>query len=495
MKKLSLFLILTFLSFSLTAQLNNLFDQIYVYEVDQTDIGFGASADMEGSVAVIGAKDLTGSRRKGAVRIFYQDQGGIDNWGYLKQVQSPDLASGDMMGGSIDLYGDTFITGAIGTNSGVGAAYIFSKDQGGPDNWGQVQRLSPPNNNISNFGNSVAMNDNYIAVGAHKQNQGAGVVYIYTSTKKADGTRDYALSQTITAPSSSYYAFGETVLLQDGKLIVGSIGFDTGDVGGGRVYVYTFQNGQWTLVNTVTPDVDDSTGYFGSALALSGDYLFVGAPHQNGWGEAFAYKHDGSEYQQIANLKIDGLEPFDTYRFGASFGIYNNFLMVGAPWSGKHGGNIGQVIIYTFKDDNVTNTGLEVPFDFNNQFPNLQFGTKIGITGNFIVVTALADITNDVAKAAFYKISETSLLPIKKESSQLTVYPNPSLGNQLLTIASDEAINAVEIINMIGQRVFNKQYESKDKLQQIDLPNLPQGSYIINVRSLNNIKTNHLMVR
>ena len=49
-----------------------------------------------------------------------------------------------------------------GTN--VGAGYVFKKDEGGSDNWGQIKKLTPGSNSdnyrLGEF--SLDINDNYI---------------------------------------------------------------------------------------------------------------------------------------------------------------------------------------------------------------------------------------------------------------------------------------------------------------------------------------------
>ena len=88
---------------------------------------------------------MTMALNSGSAYIFYRDQGGADNWGQVKKLTASDGAANDYFGFSVSISGDTAIVGAYGDDdNGVnsGSAYIFSRDQGGADNWGEVKKLT-----------------------------------------------------------------------------------------------------------------------------------------------------------------------------------------------------------------------------------------------------------------------------------------------------------------------------------------------------------------
>jgi spore coat protein U-like protein len=86
----------------------------------------------------------------GSAYIFYKDQGGTDNWGQVKKIVASDRATNDYFGYSVSINGNIVVVGAYqededasgaNTTSNAGSAYIFYKDQGGVDNWGQAKKL------------------------------------------------------------------------------------------------------------------------------------------------------------------------------------------------------------------------------------------------------------------------------------------------------------------------------------------------------------------
>src|SRR5947208_2334140 len=78
----------------------------------------------------------------GAAYIFERNQGGAENWGQVKKLTASDGARGDGFGSSVSINADKVVVGASSKNVYTGAAYIFERNQGGAENWGQVQKLT-----------------------------------------------------------------------------------------------------------------------------------------------------------------------------------------------------------------------------------------------------------------------------------------------------------------------------------------------------------------
>ncbi len=88
---------------------------------------------------------------------------------WVKKVLAPDGAAGDSFS-PVGVSGSTLIVGAwldddLGADSG--AAYIFSQNQGGEDNWGQVKKLTALDGDVNDFfGFAVAIDSDLAVVGA-----------------------------------------------------------------------------------------------------------------------------------------------------------------------------------------------------------------------------------------------------------------------------------------------------------------------------------------
>ena len=90
--------------------------------------------------------------------------------------------------------GDTAIVGARledEKGSNAGAAYIFERNQGGADNWGEVTKLTAFDGQAFDlFGISVAISGDSAIVGAFGEDEkggAAGAAYIYADATDTDG--------------------------------------------------------------------------------------------------------------------------------------------------------------------------------------------------------------------------------------------------------------------------------------------------------------------
>jgi hypothetical protein len=64
---------------------------------------------------------------------------------------------------SVAIAGDKALIGASG---GTGSAYLYERNQGGANNWGEIQKLTAADNpNDTDFGASVAIGGNTLLVG------------------------------------------------------------------------------------------------------------------------------------------------------------------------------------------------------------------------------------------------------------------------------------------------------------------------------------------
>src|SRR6202023_2237809 len=145
-----------------------------VIELTATDTAsgdqFAYSIKISGDTAVVGAyqknSSITGTAT-GAAYIFERNQGGANNWGQVQELTAGDPAVSDQFGFSVGINVDTVVIGAENKNLGTGAAYIFERNKGGAENWGQVQELTAGDAAVSDqFGISVGIGGDTAVIGA-----------------------------------------------------------------------------------------------------------------------------------------------------------------------------------------------------------------------------------------------------------------------------------------------------------------------------------------
>jgi hypothetical protein len=242
----------------------------YLENSNQTTITNGATASADNSAS-----------NAGAVYIFRRT--GV-NWAQEAYLKAPNAEAYDYFGYSVAVSGDTVAVGAYyeasnqttitngatastdNSTPGAGAVYIFRRTG---VNWAQEAYLKAPNaDEYDNFGNSVAVSGDTVAVGAiyEASNQttitngatastdnstpGAGAVYIFRRTS-VTWTQDAYLK----APNADEYDnFGYSVAVSGDTVAVGA---------------YREGSNQTTITNGATASADNSASSAGAV------YIFV----------------------------------------------------------------------------------------------------------------------------------------------------------------------------------------------------------------------------
>jgi hypothetical protein len=97
---------------------------------------FGAPVDIDGQHAIVGAGDE-------AAYVFVADDGGARRRTEVAKLESPDPVSCGF-GRGVGISGNAAIVGGFAPDNGRGqqpaTAYVFGRDQGGPENWGLLRK-------------------------------------------------------------------------------------------------------------------------------------------------------------------------------------------------------------------------------------------------------------------------------------------------------------------------------------------------------------------
>ncbi|SDD83254.1 Por secretion system C-terminal sorting domain-containing protein [Dyadobacter soli] len=205
---------------------------------------FGGRVAISGEYVVVSAysDDNSGTgpalQHSGSAYIFKQGQGGTNNWGLVKKITAPVIMESATFGSAISIDGDHLVVGApnemIKTESTteyvVGAAYLFSKNNGGADQWGLQKKLTADLRLRASFGASVAIKGSSIAVGGYAENldyknenpvETAGAAWVFSENR--GGIGNWGQTSKITAPDRHEgEVFGNAIALNETQIIVGS---------------------------------------------------------------------------------------------------------------------------------------------------------------------------------------------------------------------------------------------------------------------------------
>jgi len=318
----------------------------------------------------------------GAVYVFHSDAAGT--WVQEAYLKASNTGAGRAFGHSIALDGDTLVVGAhledsaaTGINGDetdtsavdAGAVYVFVRD--GTGTWTQQAYIKASNTGaFDNFGVSVALSGDTLAVGAHQEDSSAsgvdadqadngsadaGAVYVFTRDVDGNWTQQAYVKASNTDPGDR---FGSAVALSQDTLVVGapneagkSSGIDGNEgsnnsADAGAAYAFSRDGaGVWAQQAYVKASNTDSGDNFGETVTLSGDTFVVGAPREDSAaigvdgpqnsnralnsGAAYVFGRDGSgTWSQQAYLKASNTGSQD--QFGRAVTNYGDFIAVGA---------------------------------------------------------------------------------------------------------------------------------------------------------------------
>ena len=280
---------------------------------------FGFSVSVDGNTAIVGAYlDDEGGGASGAAYIFSRNSGGANNWGQVKKLIASDSAEADLFAESVSVDGDTAIVGSRfhdDVASDTGSAYIFSRNSGGTDNWGEVKKLSASDAAANdNFGTSVAVDGDIAIVGARNDDDAgsaSGSAYIFS--RNQGGADNWGEVKKLTASDAATPdQFGFSVSVSGDTAIVGAR--NDSDAGSQSGSAYSFSRNQggadnWGEVKKLTASDAAATDHFGAYVSVSADTAIVGAAFDDDAGT-----NSGSAYIFLnigAAVFQDGFETGD----------------------------------------------------------------------------------------------------------------------------------------------------------------------------------------
>lgn len=224
----------------------------------------------------------------GSVYIFSRNLGGTDNWGEVKKITASDPSDSAEFGVSVAIDGDLLIAGAMG--DGKGSAYIFARNQGGINNWGQVKKIVPSNiGSLSGFGTEVDISGDNIIVGCYDYS-GAADLYVFIFSRNAGGKDNWGESTRLhDTEFTGRGKFGYALKISGNTAVIGNIKSSNGVSWDGVVNVYSCNAGgqdQWDLVQQHTVFQSDDYRYVSrETVSFSENFIFIGDPHADDNGE------------------------------------------------------------------------------------------------------------------------------------------------------------------------------------------------------------------
>ncbi|MEQ8623451.1 MAG: T9SS type A sorting domain-containing protein [Vicingaceae bacterium] len=485
---------------------------------------FGFSVAISGDYAIVGAyledEDTTGGNTLSSAGAAYILKNISGTWTEVQKLVPSDRGAADEFGFSVAISGNYAIVGAIGededttggnTLSSAGSAYIFRNNLG---SWTEVQKLVASDRNFDDgFGYSVAITRDYAIIGARSEDQDtlgrntiaqAGSAYIFENN-----TGTWSELQKIVASDRGIFDFfGSSVAISNDYAIVGAIYEDQDTSGGntladaGSAYIFKNNSGTWSQAQKLVASDRSSADYFGWSVAISGDFVIVGAigeDHDTSGanaisdaGSAYIFSFSSGAWHEEQKLVASDRGANDN--FGNSVAISGETAIVGAPLEDQDtsGANLlteaGSAYIFKKSLGAWSEVQKIVASD---REANDYFGYAVAISGDYVIVgarlededTTGSNTRNSAGSAYIFNKSLTVGIAESSFGELLKVYPNPTKGDFSIDLGNTYENTQVFITDITGRLV-----ESKTLTQSrvLDLSiEAPAGIYLVSIQAGN----------
>jgi hypothetical protein len=263
---------------------------------------FGYAVTMQGDIAVVSAVPAPITSNPGRAYVFLRNG---QQWLEIQQLFSVSLANGDGFGTVLDMHGDSIAVGAPGSNGGVGASYVFRRENGVYE---EQARFTPPLPGASNTFDQVSIKGDVLAIGDYNRNS----VFVYRRTGIS-----WSLQQTLTGGSEAW--FGVSVAVDAARIAVGAA-YEDGNAAAseGAAYIFDFDGASWNQSARLTALDGQGVNRFGRSLDLAGDAVIIGAQGDDNAegvdaGAAYVFTRAGASWNQTRKVSFGEESPASAF--------------------------------------------------------------------------------------------------------------------------------------------------------------------------------------
>lgn len=375
---------------------------------------FGGSTDVSGDTAIVGA-NYDGSQ-SGSAFIYQRQSDGT--WIETAKLTASDAADYDQFGHSVAIDGGYAIVGA--PYHGLydhGAAYVFERQAGGE--WLEVALLQDADAaNYDNFGRSVAISGDEVVVAAPYDDdlgQDAGKANVFKRSPEGVWAESAVLKADF--DGVSWDNFGHSVAIAEDAIAIGAIGTDSAGDNTGSVYVFERIAGDvWGQATWLIADDAAAWDQFGWSVDVDGSALIIGSLNDDDLGtdsgSAYVFRRQevGVWAYEAKLLASDGA---GGYRFGQGVRLDSGMAAVSAPSASWAMG-----VTYVFVDEGDGAWSFDQQLVSEDAMSNDFAGLGLALDAGIVVVGVPADDErgNDAGAAVVYELqgakgwSETATL-------------------------------------------------------------------------------------
>ena len=228
------------------------------------------------------------------------------------------------------------------------------------------------------------------------------IIFLGGLAPKASGD---ALAKLVASDAAEGDYFGGSVAVSGDLVVVGVSGDDHAGAYSGSAYVFRMTNASWTQVAKLVASDAAEGDEFGESVAISGDLVVVGAYGNDAAGSdsgsvyVFRTTNGGASWTETAKLVASDGAKWEY--FGRSVAISGDLVVVGAVADDDDDSNPGSAYVFRTTDDGAswTQTAKLLASD---AAAGDRFGDPVAIRGDLVVVGAFGDDHAGVLSGSAY---------------------------------------------------------------------------------------------
>lgn len=232
------------------------------------------------------------------------------------------------------------------------------------------------------FGQSVAVGEDRAVIGAlfdDDNGSSSGAAYVFRR-ESTNWVQEAKLSATDALAGDQ---FGKSVAISGDYILVGAHTDDDRGSASGSAYVFRREGTNWMPEAKLLAGDGAAEDYFGAAVALDGDYAVIGAWGDDYGGAAYAFHREGTNWTQQSKLVASDNASGDQY--GYSVSLYGDCAAVGAWQDDDLGAQSGSA--YVFRRGG-TNWAQEANLAAADAASSHFFGAAVSVHSNRVLVGA-----------------------------------------------------------------------------------------------------------
>lgn len=397
---------------------------------------FGGSVTVDGDVVFVG-EIRTSGRTGGVVHRYERSPMG---WSRRGEIRSSTPVPG--FGQDLQLVGDTLFVGAQreeftrAGRPGKGVVYVFARDAGGPNAWGQIARILNPTAELhAQFGYSIAYDGTWLVISslhAIRDGESAGAVYVYA--RESAGFRQVALLDRPEPHLRDLYGSG--VAVSDNQIAVTDP--RGGSDGKGRVHLFRYDSATrvWRLTQSLAPEPDcPSPCTFSFKVGMYKTTLFASSQADD---KIHWFTQNAGAFARARLIAPRAAPDFTV----ANWLDFSPGLLIASGAAAS--GGVGEAyVLYQHFPTRGTGWGRVATLTPGHSLPNTGFGQPVAIASRTAVVGAALDGTAAREAGAAYIYDLNFATPPRFDSSPVTAARVGELYSYALT-ASDPDGEALE---------------------------------------------------